>query len=441
MPSSFRRGPTAISIFWSAPRAWGAPTLTKWSKQPPASTCGGSGPASRSQAAMVPTNFRRFAKTTRESFYRWRGRTIRTLPPTTIRKYSCASRDITTLVSSCVLPMLHEFRSCSRATANASSRISWLSNHPGKNRLRDRRVGKCRPTSEKGSFRSLPHAHQNNTDHDQRNSSAEFHPLCLPQTVPEFIRRPEDSRFANRIRTGQHAREKSDRIGNSSLLLRSHRDFGLERVNPGHALPDNQRVHIVRPFVGLHRLQIHHVPHDRIVISHAVRSQNVTRQPGAFQSHPNVVAFRHRNMLMLHLARIFQPANLQHEQLRLGNFADHPGELVLYQLVRGDGLVAPLFAQQCILQRAVIACHRRAQRTPRNAVTRLVQAHQRRLQPATLRQKIRFRNVNILQRKSRRHRRPQRPFAVNVVCLESGPVSLHQKAANLVILVFHLRPD
>jgi hypothetical protein len=28
----------------------------------------------------------------------------------------------------------------------------------------------------------------------------------------------------------------------------------LERVDPGNALPDDQRVHIVRAFVGLHRL-------------------------------------------------------------------------------------------------------------------------------------------------------------------------------------------
>ena len=49
----------------------------------------------------------------------------------------------------------------------------------------------------------------------------------------------------------------------------------LERVDPRNALPDNQRVHVVRAFVGLHRLQVQHVAHDGVVVGDAVGSEDV----------------------------------------------------------------------------------------------------------------------------------------------------------------------
>src|ERR1035438_6540850 len=50
--------------------------------------------------------------------------------------------------------------------------------------------------------------------------------------------------------------------------------FRLERVNPRDALADDQRVYVVRALVGLHRLQVHHVPHDGVVVRHAIRTEN-----------------------------------------------------------------------------------------------------------------------------------------------------------------------
>jgi hypothetical protein len=50
------------------------------------------------------------------------------------------------------------------------------------------------------------------------------------------------------------------------------------------------------------------------------------------------------------LPLILQPPGLHRQQLRLGDFGDHPGELLLHQLVRGDGPVVELFAQDRILR-------------------------------------------------------------------------------------------
>src|ERR1700674_740336 len=55
------------------------------------------------------------------------------------------------------------------------------------------------------------------------------------------------------------------------------RKNNLERVNPRHARANNQRVDIMRALVGLHRLEIHQMPHDGIIVRHAVCPQNVAR--------------------------------------------------------------------------------------------------------------------------------------------------------------------
>ncbi len=98
----------------------------------------------------------------------------------------------------------------------------------------------------------------------------------------------------------------------------------LERVNPRNTLPDDQRVHVVGAFVGLHRFQVHHVAHDGVVVGDAVGAEDVAGEAGALEGHPDVVALGHGDVLVLDLARIFQAADLQHEQLRFGDLADHP---------------------------------------------------------------------------------------------------------------------
>src|SRR5208282_4282982 len=83
-----------------------------------------------------------------------------------------------------------------------------------------------------------------------------------------------------------------------------------ERVNPGNASSDNQRVNIVRALVGLYAFEVHQVPHDRIIVGHSVCSQNISRRPRALECHPDVVSLGHRDMLMLYFSCIFQASHL-----------------------------------------------------------------------------------------------------------------------------------
>ena len=60
----------------------------------------------------------------------------------------------------------------------------------------------------------------------------------------------------------------------------------------------------------------------------------------------NAGRVRHRDVLVAGLVLIFETADLQHEQLCLGDLGDHPSEFFLHKLMRGDGLVAKLFAEE-----------------------------------------------------------------------------------------------
>ena len=80
---------------------------------------------------------------------------------------------------------------------------------------------------------------------------------------------------------------------------------------------------------------------------------------------------------MLDLFVVLKSANLQGEKLGFRDLGDHPRQLFLHELVRGDGLVAKLFAQQGILERGVITRHRSANCAPGNAIPSLIETHER----------------------------------------------------------------
>ena len=81
-------------------------------------------------------------------------------------------------------------------------------------------------------------------------------------------------------------------------------------------------------------------------------------------------------MLVSDLTGVFEPSHLQDQKLPLGDLVDHPGQFLLHQLVRGNGLVPELLAQQRVLERTIVTGHGGADGAPGDAVSRLVQAHE-----------------------------------------------------------------
>src|SRR5579863_5590068 len=70
-----------------------------------------------------------------------------------------------------------------------------------------------------------------------------------------------------------------------------------ERIHPRHTLPDDQSVDVVGALVSLYRFQIHHVSHERVLVRHAVRTQDISRHTGALERHPNIVSLGHGDVL------------------------------------------------------------------------------------------------------------------------------------------------
>src|SRR6266850_8337123 len=74
--------------------------------------------------------------------------------------------------------------------------------------------------------------------------------------------------------------------------------LGLKSVAAGDMRADNERVNVVSAFVCLHRLQVHHMTHDGIIVADAIGAQDVARHAGTLQRHPYVITLGHGDMLV-----------------------------------------------------------------------------------------------------------------------------------------------
>jgi len=103
-------------------------------------------------------------------------------------------------------------------------------------------------------------------------------------------------------------------------------------------------MNIVRALVGEDGFQVAHVAEDGVFVGDAIGAQDVARGAGHVERHLDVIALEHGDVGEVGAALIFETANLQGEQLPLGDFRNHVGEFRLDELMRGDGLVVPLLA-------------------------------------------------------------------------------------------------
>ena len=94
---------------------------------------------------------------------------------------------------------------------------------------------------------SLTSQHEDQSRHDHHQPCHELQAKRSSQRVPQRLRRPRDTSLPNRSQAGQDAEEKHNCGGGIAPLCWSHRTSrqfrpprSLERVNPRHALPDDQ---------------------------------------------------------------------------------------------------------------------------------------------------------------------------------------------------------
>ena len=140
-------------------------------------------------------------------------------------------------------------------------------------------------------------------------------------------------------------------------------------------------------------------------------------------------------------AGVLEAAHVEREQLGLGDFADHPDQLFLDELMAGDGLIVKLFPGLGVLQSGVVAGHGRADRSPADAVARLVEAHQRALEAAAPGSRLAAGTWTSWSERPLviEARSDHLPWTSNA--REAGAVGLDQEAPHAVVFIFDLGPD
>ncbi len=187
---------------------------------------------------------------------------------------------------------------------------------------------------------------------------------------------------------------------------------------------------MVGALVGFHRLQVAEVAHDRVLVGDAVGAEQVAAQARALERDRGVVAFQHRDMRRFGLALVFEPADLDGQQLRLGDLGDHPGQLLLHELVRGDGPVIELLANQRVPPCSLVAVHGRAEGAPAYAVAGLGEAGQRGFQTRRAGQAVRLGDAAVRKGQAGGDGGPHGPLAVDIGGRVAGRAALDQKTAN-----------
>ena len=133
-------------------------------------------------------------------------------------------------------------------------------------------------------------------------------------------------------------------------------------------------MNIVGAFVGGHGFQIGHVAEYWIITHNPVGSKDVAGHPGDFQSHGDVVALGHGNLIVAEVSRVFELPQTKGQQLSLGDFRQHMSQFVLNQLMGGNGFAGKLPAFQRPASGRIEADHGTAEYTPGDAIASLIQA-------------------------------------------------------------------
>src|SRR5712691_11499833 len=114
--------------------------------------------------------------------------------------------------------------------------------------------------------------------------------------------------------------------------VQSTAEPSFEGVDPRNGLPKNERVDVVRTFVGVHALQIRHVAHRRVLGQNAVRPEKAACLARDVSRHAHVVALRQGHLLRSERPSVFQSPEMNAEQLALYELGQHSGQSLLLQL-------------------------------------------------------------------------------------------------------------
>src|SRR5213082_2990932 len=208
----------------------------------------------------------------------------------------------------------------------------------------------------------------------------------------------------------------------------------IERIQPGDFLAEDERMHIVRPLVRVHRLEVGEVAHRLILRQDAVGAEQAARLARHVGGDVHVVALGEGHLLRRDLPLVLEPPQLQAQELRLGDLGEHLREPRLLQLETADRLPE----HQAVLgvaHRFVVTRHRGADRPPRDPVARLGEAHERGFEAAGLGQQRVLRDARVLEHELARVPRAQGQLPLLVLGRAALRVGGHDEATDRVHVV------
>src|SRR5262249_26683174 len=164
--------------------------------------------------------------------------------------------------------------------------------------------------------------------------------------------------------------------------LRSH-----ERLDAGLRAAEDERMDIVRAFVGVDGLEIAHHAHDVKLIGDAVATVHVASEPRHFQRLAAIVALEHRDRRRGCLALVDQPRQAQCGVQAERDLGLHVGELLLHELIGGER-PAELLAREHVIAGTVPAEFGGADRAPGDAGARDIEAAERPGEARDVRQQV-----------------------------------------------------
>src|SRR6266481_1166879 len=94
-------------------------------------------------------------------------------------------------------------------------------------------------------------------------------------------------------------------------ILRSPIDASPERRDAGLRPPEDEGMNVVRAFIGVDRLEIHHVADDVILVRDAIAAVHVPGDPGDVERLAAIVALQQRDHLRRRASFVLEPTQPQ----------------------------------------------------------------------------------------------------------------------------------
>src|SRR6266850_1237653 len=211
-----------------------------------------------------------------------------------------------------------------------------------------------------------------------------------------------------------------------------------EGLDAGLRAAEDQRVDVVRAFVGIDHLEVDDMADDAELVGDAVAAQHVAREARDLQRLAARIALHDRGDLDRRAALVLHAPEAQAALQAEGDLGLHVGELLLDQLVRGQR-PAELLALEDVLPGAVPAVLGGAERAPGDAVARRVEAGERALEAAHFRKRVLLRAEHVVHNDLAGDGGAQAHLAVDLRRRKTVEIFFQYKAPDLARII--LGPD